>query len=131
MGRIVDDVETLRHKISDYIVMNKDSLIFYMTNAATGDCLDDAGFEKYCEDLRNTAAWGGHVEISALSNILALPIEVIQATGPPTIQGEHFKGPPLTITYHRHIYSLGEHYNGTSPRSGDSSDSSNDGKNHS
>lgn len=115
-GRVVDDVQTLRNKTADYILQNKDSLIFYMTNPDTGDCLTDAEFEKYCNDLRNTAAWGGQIEISALSQILQAPIEVVQATGPPTIQGaEQFKPPNLVITYHRNLYSLGEHYNGTTP----------------
>lgn len=113
-GRFVDDVQTLRNKTADYVQQNKDSLIFYMTNPDTGDCLNDAEFEKYCSDLRNTAAWGGQIEISALSQILKVPIEVIQATGPPTIQGDDkFKGPNLIITYHRNMYSLGEHYNST------------------
>lgn len=116
-GRFTDDVQTLRNKTADYIMQNKDSLIFYMTNPDTGDCLNDAEFEKYCTDLRNTPAWGGQIEISALSQILQAPIEVIQATGPPTIQGDDkFKGPNLIITYHRNMYSLGEHYNSTRPR---------------
>lgn len=114
--RHVPDVSSLRHSTADYIVANKDTLIFYMTNADTGDSLDDAEFEKYCLAVRNTPAWGGQIEITALSNVLKVPIEVIQATGPATIQGENeFDGPNLVITYHRHMYSLGEHYNGTRP----------------
>ncbi|XP_031628954.1 deubiquitinase OTUD6B [Contarinia nasturtii] len=115
-GRNADDVQTLRNKTADYILQNKDSLIFYMSHPDTGDCLTDAEFERYCLDLKNTAAWGGQIEISALSQILQVPIEVIQATGPPTIQGDDkFKGPNLVITFHRAMYSLGEHYNGTKP----------------
>lgn len=122
-GRIADDVQTLRNKTADYILQNKDSLIFYMTNPETGDCLSDTEFEKYCSDLRNTSAWGGQIEISALSQILQVPIEVIQATGPPTIQGDDkFKGPHLIITYHRNMYSLGEHYNSTRPIDKNSTD---------
>lgn len=115
-GRVVDDISTLRNKTADYIMQNKDSLIFYMTNPDTGDCLSDAEFERYCNDLRNTPAWGGQIEINALSQILKAPIEVIQSDGPPTVQGDNeFKGPNLIITYHRHMYSLGEHYNATRP----------------
>lgn len=122
-GRLSDDVQTLRQKTADYIRQNKDSLIFYMTHPETGDCLNDAQFEKYCDDLQNTAAWGGQIEISALSQILQVPIEVIQATGAPTIQGDDkFKGPNLIITYHRTMYSLGEHYNGTKPITANSTD---------
>lgn len=114
-GRHVEEVSSLRDKTADYILKNKDSLIFYMTTDS-GDCLSDAEFEKYCMDLRNTPAWGGQIEIKALSQILKSPIEVVQSTGPPTVQGvDQFKGSNLIITYHRHMYSLGEHYNGTRP----------------
>lgn len=127
-GRFADDIQTLRNNTANYILENKDSLIFYMTNPDTGDCLTDAEFEKYCADLKNTAAWGGQIEISALSQILQVPIEVIQATGPPTIQGDDkFKGPNLIITYHRNMYSLGEHYNGTKPRISTANDAGDDG----
>lgn len=126
-GRLADDVQTLRNKTADYILQNKDSLIFYMSNPDTGDCLNDDEFEKYCSDLRNTSAWGGQIEISALSQILKVPIEVIQATGPSTIQGEEkFKGPNLIIAYHRNMYSLGEHYNGTKPFNKNDIDDDND-----
>ena len=37
----------------------------------------------------------------------------IQAEGPVMQIGEDFPGEPLTITYHRHMYGLGEHYNST------------------
>jgi len=45
--------------------------------------------------------------------VLKCPIKIIQAIGPPTIQGEQFDGEPLILTYHRHLYRLGEHYNST------------------
>jgi OTU domain-containing protein 6 len=43
------------------------------------------------------------------------PIEVIQAEGPPVLIGDEFDSAKLTITYHRHYYGLGEHYNSTKP----------------
>lgn len=111
------DISSLRDKTANYIKDHKDEFIFYMTNPDTGDILNEEEFGKYCEALRNTPAWGGQIEITALSNILKVQIEVIQATGPPTIQGadEFSDKPKLVITYHRHMYSLGEHYNSTKP----------------
>ncbi|XP_073835775.1 deubiquitinase OTUD6B [Musca autumnalis] len=108
------NVQELRHETANYIQANKESLLPYMTNPQTGDLLNDEEFTKYCDDVRNTAAWGGQIELKALSSILKVPIEVIQADGAPTIQGQdEFGGAPLIITYHRHMYSLGEHYNST------------------
>lgn len=110
------DVNTLRKMTADYIEANKDSLIFYMTNPSSGDILNDGEFERYCAAIRTTPAWGGQIELKALSNVLQVPIEVLQATGPPTVQNDgHFPGPPLVLTYHRFMYSLGEHYNSTAP----------------
>lgn len=114
-GRKAIDINELRQSTADYILSNKDSLIFYMSNNETGDSLSDDEFIKYCDAVRNTKAWGGHIEIKALSDTLQVPIEVLQSSGPPTIQGEEFGKPNLVITYHRHMYSLGEHYNGTKP----------------
>ncbi|XP_013101085.2 deubiquitinase OTUD6B [Stomoxys calcitrans] len=108
------NVQELRTETANYIRANKDALIPYMTNPGTGDLLTDEEFEVYCEEVRNTPAWGGQIELKALTSILKVPIEVLQADGSPTIQGaDEFGGSPLVITYHRHMYSLGEHYNST------------------
>ncbi|XP_067635743.1 deubiquitinase OTUD6B-like [Eurosta solidaginis] len=109
-------VQKLRNESANYIRTHKDTLICYMTNPKTGDLLTDDEFNKYCETLRTTPAWGGQIELKALSSILKVPIEVLQAEGPSTVQGaDEFAGPNLLITYHRHMYSLGEHYNSTLP----------------
>jgi OTU domain-containing protein 6 len=107
------DIPKLRNLTADYIERNKDSLIFYMMNPETDEILNDQEFENYCELIKTTKAWGGQVEIQALSNSLKVPIEVLQATGPPTIQGSEFGKTNLVLTYHRHLYNLGEHYNST------------------
>lgn len=108
----------LREMTADYIELNKDTLLPYMTHPDTGNLLTDEEFLSYCEEVRHTSAWGGHIELKALSTVLKTPIEVIQADGAPTIQGQEYDEEPLVITYHRHLYSLGEHYNSTMPRLG-------------
>ncbi|KAM7349954.1 deubiquitinase OTUD6B [Cochliomyia hominivorax] len=118
-------VKELRLETANYIQTNKDSLIPYMTHPESGDLLTDEEFDKYCDDIRNTPAWGGQIELKALSSILKVPIEVLQADGSPTIQGSEFGGSPLIITYHRHMYSLGEHYNSTIPLADAPNDSDN------
>ncbi|KAG4077993.1 hypothetical protein HA402_002044 [Bradysia odoriphaga] len=122
------DTPKLRQITADYIQDNKQTLIFYMSNPATGDCLTDAEFTDYCESIKRTATWGGQIEIKAMSNALKVPIEVLQSSGPPTIQNdENFPGPPLVLTFHRVMYSLGEHYNSTKCLDDDGS-SDEDGK---
>uniref|UniRef100_A0A2M3ZDH5 Putative otu ovarian tumor-like cysteine protease n=1 Tax=Anopheles braziliensis TaxID=58242 RepID=A0A2M3ZDH5_9DIPT len=109
-------VADLRNLAADYIEENKDNLICYMSHPDTGDMLDSAGFDKYCHQVRSTKAWGGEIEIKALSSSLKCPIEIVQATGPSTIHGQNEdNAKKLILTYHRHMYRLGEHYNSTKP----------------
>lgn len=109
--------DVLRKDAADYLRMHKDDFLPFMTNPKTFEMLGDEEFEAYCDKVANTKVWGGQLEIRALSNSLKCPISVIQATGPDSIeQGDEFVGPPLVITYHRHMYSLGEHYNSTCPK---------------
>lgn len=122
------EVPKLRELTSNYITNNKDSLICFMTSPETDEMLNDEEFTKYCEAVRNTKAWGGQIEIMALSNELKCKIEVIQSTGSPTIQGNEFSGPPLVLSFHKHLFALGEHYNSTAPyieNDGESEDNEN------
>lgn len=52
-------------------------------------------------------------QLRALSHALNCGIEVVQATGPALMIGEEYveDGGYLTITFHRHMYQLGAHYN--------------------
>ncbi|XP_013133922.1 PREDICTED: OTU domain-containing protein 6B [Papilio polytes] len=107
-------VEELRKQTSNYIRENKEDFMPFLNNPETCDLLTDSEFEEYCDKIINSKVWGGQIEIRALSNYLKCPISIIQATGPASIQqGEEFDGPSLVITYHRHMYRLGAHYNST------------------
>ncbi|KAH8380097.1 hypothetical protein KR009_008902 [Drosophila setifemur] len=109
-------VQGLREETANYVRAHKEALICYMTHPETGELLNEEQFEQYCQDIVKTHAWGGHIELKAISSLLKVPIEVIQAEGAPTLLGqEEFGGAPLVICYHRHIYQLGAHYNSTVP----------------
>lgn len=108
------ETSDLRLMTADYIEDNKDSIICYMTNPDTGDILNEDEFRKYCHQVRNTKSWGGEIEVKALSSSLKCPIEIIQASGTSPIHGEgEDPSRKLVLTYHRHMYRLGEHYNST------------------
>ena len=74
-------------------------------------------FNRYCDQVAQSADWGGHPELLALVNTLKLPIRVHSADAPPLVVGweEYGVASPLEISYHRHFYALGEHYNSTEP----------------
>ena len=61
--------------------------------------------------MGTTAKWGGECELRAASLQLRRRIHVYQADGPMREVGEEFEGEPLLLSYHRHQYTLGEHYN--------------------
>lgn len=55
-------------------------------------------------------------QLRALSHVLKCCIEIIQATGPSVLVGEEYQDKKQAIlTFHRHMYGLGEHYNSTKP----------------
>nr|CAI5826677.1 unnamed protein product [Callosobruchus analis] len=119
-GRSTQSVNDLRKSTAEYLMKNKDDFMPFMCNELDeSEIVSEEQFESYCKDVATTKLWGGQLELRALSNILMCPIKVIQASGPPTLQGESFKGPELVLTYHRHLYRLGEHYNSTMPLTGE------------
>ncbi|KAI9850041.1 MAG: hypothetical protein M1838_006156 [Thelocarpon superellum] len=68
---------------------------------------------KYTHKVRDTAEWGGQLELLALARTFGVEIDVLQG------DGRVEKIEPLTtssvekmwLAYHRHHFGLGEHYN--------------------
>mmetsp|Transcript_6142 Transcript_6142/g.9335 ORF Transcript_6142/g.9335 Transcript_6142/m.9335 type:complete len:239 (-) Transcript_6142:115-831(-) len=80
----------------------------------------DMTYEDYVVRVRSSADWGGQLEIQALSLALERPLVVYSATSPPITMGEHFAenagNNAIHLSYHRHYYALGEHYNKVVPK---------------
>lgn len=110
-------VATLRRQTAEYMQSHSDDFLPFLTNPNTGDMYTPEEFGKYCDDIVNTAAWGGQLELRALSHILKTPIEILQADAPPIIVGEEYPRNPLVLVYMRHAYGLGEHYNSVTRKS--------------
>jgi len=108
-------VSELRSSTAAELQSNCDEYLPFLSHPDTGDMLSPEQFAAYCSDVGKTSAWGGQVELGALSKVLRTCICCIQAEGPLMQIGEDFAGEPLTVTYHRHMYGLGEHYNSTKP----------------
>ncbi|KAL4235248.1 hypothetical protein ACF0H5_006886 [Mactra antiquata] len=107
--KIESTTSSLRKQVADYMREHADDFIPFLTTD-NGDCYTPEKFEEYCHNLETTPAWGGQLEIQALTNVLRLPLEVVQGEGPSLITGEQYKVAPLILTYYRHAYGLGEHY---------------------
>ncbi|KAI0838728.1 cysteine proteinase [Hypoxylon sp. FL0890] len=72
----------------------------------------------YVPKIRDTAEWGGQLELSALANVYSVEIKVLQDGRTETIEpnmsaGEKQDGErkKIWLAYYRHGYGLGEHYN--------------------
>ncbi|WQF88960.1 Putative OTU domain, papain-like cysteine peptidase superfamily [Colletotrichum destructivum] len=79
--------------------------------------------EAYARKIRDTAEWGGQLELAALANVYGVEIRVVQdgrteRIGPSAgdIDGAASEEPgvggkEIWLAYYRHGYGLGEHYN--------------------
>ncbi|KAJ0054949.1 hypothetical protein NL108_008658, partial [Boleophthalmus pectinirostris] len=91
------NVKELRCRTAEHMRSNMDDFWPFLTNPNTGDLLTTEEFEKYCSDVEHTSAWGGQLELRALTHILQLPIEVVQADSTTIKIGEEYSGEPITL----------------------------------
>ncbi|KAJ9139322.1 OTU domain-containing protein 6B, partial [Coniochaeta hoffmannii] len=87
--------------------------------SAHGD--EFAGFleeplEEYVAKIRDTAEWGGQLELTALANAYGVEVRVVQdgrteVIAPMEGSGEAEDRKTVWLAYYRHGYGLGEHYN--------------------
>ena len=106
-----DMLKKIREKTSAYMMEHMDDFLPFTSNPNTGDMLSSEEYTDYCREIRETNSWGGQLELRAISQCNQTPIEVYQAQGPKLLIGEEFSGEPIRLSYHRHQYGLGEHYN--------------------
>ena len=96
----------------------------------------DENFDLYCRKMEDSSGveWGGQLEIRAISDVLHIPVYIYDANAPILKMGEEYlytnnntgsssSGSSdvvgssdtvkrvINLTFHRHYYSLGEHYN--------------------
>ncbi|KYK60432.1 hypothetical protein DCS_01569 [Drechmeria coniospora] len=77
----------------------------------------DEDLAAYVAKMRDTAEWGGQLELTALARRYGAEIRVVQDGRLETI-GDEGAPPPrktLWLAYYRHGYGLGEHYNSLRP----------------
>jgi len=105
-------VAALRRGTAEELRRGREAYWPFLSNPRTGEMLSDGEYSAYCTAMADTPAWGGQVELRALATLLHRPLAVIQAEGQEeVVVGEEEQGAPITLSYHRHIFGLGEHYN--------------------
>ncbi|OAY69174.1 OTU domain-containing protein 6B [Ananas comosus] len=117
----------LRRMVARYMKDNVwDFLPFFLAEnkmELDSHCTDVERFEKYCEEVESTAAWGGQLEVGALTHCLKKHIIIYSGSFPDVEMGKEYKcesgssveNPSILLSYHRHAYGLGEHYNSVVP----------------
>ncbi|KAJ2356583.1 OTU protein [Coemansia erecta] len=102
----------MRQRAAEYMRNHSDDFIPFMAHD-NGDMFSTDDFEQHCDDVERTATWGGQQEITALSHALQLPVHIYQSGMPVLRIGEdaYAAQTPINLSYHRHAYGLGEHYN--------------------
>lgn len=69
-------------------------------------------FESYVHKVKDTAEWGGHLELQAIAKTYNININVLQASGHvEEIQPDKPSETTAWLAYYRHSFGLGEHYN--------------------
>ena len=104
----------IRTVAADFIRSHRDDFLPFLPSPESDG--DDAGmltpaqFEDYCSSIKDTATWGGELEIVALSRAFKIPIHIVQGGKPSIVVHEpEDKGPNVVwISYHRKLYGLGE-----------------------
>ncbi|XP_029652950.1 deubiquitinase OTUD6B [Octopus sinensis] len=106
---------TLRTQTANYMLSHENDFLPFMTTKNSDSLCTSEEYQKICKDIATTPAWGGQIEIMALSHVLQVPINVIQAEGEPVKVGQEYDKDEIILTYHRHAFGLGEHYNSVKP----------------
>lgn len=103
----------LRDRTSEYMLDHADDFMPFLSNQH-GDMMSQLEFVDYCTKIARTREWGGHLELTAIAQITKKPIHIYQADCPTPILIEpsiKTNKKPIVLSFHKHLYHLGEHYN--------------------
>lgn len=124
-GQSPHSYQELRVMVAAYMRKHAPEFLpfFLSENEVEGD--SDASlsekFENYCREVESTAAWGGQLELEALAHCLRKHIMIYSGSFPDVEMGKEYKSgdgkstPSIMVSYHRHAFGLGEHYNSVVP----------------
>lgn len=97
------DYKFAREAAADYISEHPEDFLPFL----------EEPLDEYTKKIRETAEWGGQLELLALSKVYRVNINVLQGDGRvEKIEPEAGGGDTsIWLAYYRHTYGLGEHYN--------------------
>ncbi|MCJ1436954.1 hypothetical protein MMC27_006337 [Xylographa pallens] len=97
----------------DYKSVRRVAANFVSKHAADFSPFLEEPIEDYVVKIKDTAEWGGQLELSALARAYGMNINILQGDGrvEKIEAGIDDSGPPIWLAYYRHSFGLGEHYN--------------------
>ncbi|KAK0728468.1 hypothetical protein B0T26DRAFT_638024 [Lasiosphaeria miniovina] len=97
--------KAVRQRAADYMEAHGDEYAGFL----------EEPLAAYAAKIRDTAEWGGQLELAALANAYGVEIRVVQdgriGVVRPAAEDTREGLKTLWLAYYRHGYSLGEHYN--------------------
>ncbi|XP_047336687.1 OVARIAN TUMOR DOMAIN-containing deubiquitinating enzyme 5-like [Impatiens glandulifera] len=120
--------QELREMVAAYMRNHASEFLpFFSSENMNCDDSDSERFEKYCKEIESTAAWGGQLELEALTHCLKKHIIVYSGSLPDVEMGKEYNysdgmtvanigsDSSIKLSFHRHAFGLGEHYNSVVP----------------
>lgn len=96
------DYRHLRTAAAEFMISHSDDFAPFM----------EEPIESYTHKIKNTAEWGGHLELQAIAKAFTVNINVLQANGHiEQIKPEQPSDKEIWLAYYKHSFGLGEHYN--------------------
>jgi len=105
----VSDYKLVRQEAATYMLEHEDDFFPFLDEDES-----EKGMVEYARKVRDTAEWGGQLEIMACARRWALLVNVLQGDG--RIEkidgsGGSKNAKECWLAYYRHSFGLGEHYN--------------------
>ncbi|CAK9185285.1 unnamed protein product, partial [Ilex paraguariensis] len=120
--------QELREMVAAYMRKHASDFVPFFLSESMADGDSDGSlaerFENYCREVESTAAWGGQLELGALTHCLKKHIIIFSGSFPDVEMGKEYKSDSsrtgssnssVMLSYHRHAFGLGEHYNSVVP----------------
>lgn len=106
-GPYSEEYQNVRYAAADFMVKHRDTFEPFM----------EEPFDSYVIKIKDTAEWGGELELEAISGFYKVAINVLQSDGRVEKYQRPVNGtdvPLLWLAYYKHSFGLGEHYNALS-----------------
>jgi len=97
------DYKIVRYAAADYIARNPEDFMPFL----------EEPLHDYTHKIKDTAEWGGQLELLALAKAYGVEIHVLQSSSSldKIVPDTSIEGKTIWLAYYRHNFGLGEHYN--------------------